>query len=860
MGRSRDSIKIFLRLRPHRKHEGAVANYELEHTFDESRITFHLDRRNLEQNVVNSTREDYEYRFDRIYDQTTSQEEIFDAVAKDSVMSVLEGYNSTIFAYGQTGSGKTFTITGGTESYDDRGIIPRCIKLIYDEVKRRGDSHHTSVTLSYMQIYNGKGMDLLNRGKDARTIDELPLVTVHETEDEIILKGLEAHTATNTHEALNLLFLGDTNRLYSETPMNASSSRSHCIFSIMLESRLHGSPIVTRSKLNLVDLAGSERVAKTGISGNLLTEAKHINVSLFHLEHVINALAEGRDHIPFRDSLMTMALKDSLGSNCRTSMIAAAHPAELHVMETISTCRFAMRVASITQKAVVNQETDPAILIRQLKKEVAALKEQVAFLSQGKDTDPSRTLSADETARCREAVSRFVADTDGNAELSGLGGDLARINFCFRYLKTLAAGGGGGGGPRPGSSSSAGAPSVALVPAAATSVSDEERQAMLEQIRRLQVSVQQKENELALLFQMMDSHRDGPLAGSVDGGSASQGSALAGGPRDLRASTGSATSGASTSGAPSTVAANPNSIMSQLRGVAAQAAAPASPAGGPQLPGSLTEGYDLDKLSDPALLKDRQAAFDAFRKSYRRYEQVEKNQDELRDRIASAKNIAARYNGTLERMKEAKDQLRQLRAERALIAGQGEEDIGPEERAAKRRLDELRSEVAKITDELKEQKERIDFIKHALSKAQEQLIRDFEQWFKTRQAQVAAAMRAGAGTNVGGNSQASPLPAASARADSGSAFTAQQHLLQRLDMQRHEERMQTELTPAYASTPVAAYASTPVGSGYGATPSVTAAGVGRGMVSTGNPEADAELLRLYRAREDFVARQQQRQV
>ncbi|RYE83752.1 MAG: hypothetical protein EOO65_03445 [Methanosarcinales archaeon] len=194
---------------------------------------------------------------------------------------------------------------------------------------------------------------------------------MEDEEGNVHLKNLSMHPASSEEEALNLLFLGDTNRAIAETPMNMASSRSHCIFTISVESRQEGSSTVRRSKLHLVDLAGSERVHKTQASGQLFREATHINKSLHFLEMVIVALQEQRKgtrtHIPYRNSMMTSVLRDSLGGNCKTTMIATINPEPEHTEESISTCRFAQRVARVQNSAIVNEETDPVILIRQVR-------------------------------------------------------------------------------------------------------------------------------------------------------------------------------------------------------------------------------------------------------------------------------------------------------------------------------------------------------------------------------------------------------------------------------------------------------------------------------------------------------------
>ena len=229
------------------------------------------------------------------------------------------------------------------------------------------------------------GYDLLDEAHEKMALEDLP--KVHMLEDEhgnFHLKNLSMHVANNEEDALNLLFMGDTNRAIAETPMNMASSRSHCIFTISLEVRENGSDLVRRSKLHLVDLAGSERIAKTNSKGEILKEAISINGSLFFLEMVIVALHEkatkGRTHVPYRNSMMTSILRDSLGGNCKTIMIATINPEASHTDESLSTCRFAQRVALIKNKAVINEDIDSSVVIGKLKDENLNLREEIGYL------------------------------------------------------------------------------------------------------------------------------------------------------------------------------------------------------------------------------------------------------------------------------------------------------------------------------------------------------------------------------------------------------------------------------------------------------------------------------------------------
>ena len=181
------------------------------------------------------------------------------------------------------------------------------------------------------------------------------------------MKGLIQKICHTEEEALNLLFEGDTNRTLAEHKLNKVSTRSHCIYTLLLEirSRVESSEKVVFSKINLVDLAGSERTKKTGSEGKQLREAQFINKSLSFLEQVVVALSEKmRSHIFYRQSKLTNILKDSIGGNCKTVMVANIWPQANHLEETISTLKFASRMMKVSNKAIVNIQLDPAILLK----------------------------------------------------------------------------------------------------------------------------------------------------------------------------------------------------------------------------------------------------------------------------------------------------------------------------------------------------------------------------------------------------------------------------------------------------------------------------------------------------------------
>jgi kinesin family protein 6/9 len=274
----RKGIDIFLRVRPSKK----SSNYwKIQ---DNQKVSFDvpIDSETTSRNKQSS----HKFQFNHVLPMNAQQDEVFALVAATPITSVMDGFNATIFAYGQTGSGKTWTITGGPERYVDRGIIPRALSMMFEQLKERSGAQF-QIHISYLEIYNNTGYDLLDPSHETKRLEDLPKVTMREDEEgQVHLRGLSTHLANSEEEALNLLFLGDTNRAIAETPMNMASSRSHCIFTVFVESREAGSDVIRRSKLHLVDLAGSERVHKTNSSGSILREAQHINQSLHFLEVV----------------------------------------------------------------------------------------------------------------------------------------------------------------------------------------------------------------------------------------------------------------------------------------------------------------------------------------------------------------------------------------------------------------------------------------------------------------------------------------------------------------------------------------------------------------------------------------------
>lgn len=238
----------------------------------------------------------------------------------------------------------------------------------------------------------------------------------------MVLKNCAQRVVDNEKDALGLLFWGNNNRIVCETACNLESSRSHCILTVNIEAREPGAEAVRRSKLHLVDLAGSESVKKTNAQGLLLREACNINLSLHYLEQVIVALQKDHDHVPYRNSIMTSLLRDSLGGNCDTAMIATINPHATHMSEAVATCRFAQRVAMISNCARVNESVDPSVLIARLKRELGQKERELEFY-RGKDKHAGAAetgpLTESEKEYCKEKVDAFLDASEGDG-IAGL--------------------------------------------------------------------------------------------------------------------------------------------------------------------------------------------------------------------------------------------------------------------------------------------------------------------------------------------------------------------------------------------------------------------------------------------------------
>ncbi|XP_066479306.1 kinesin-like protein KIF13A isoform X2 [Tiliqua scincoides] len=308
------------------------------------------------------------------------QEVVFKCLGEGILEKAFQGYNACIFAYGQTGSGKSFSMMGNTEQL---GLIPRlCCALFQRITLEENDLHTFKVEVSYMEIYNEKVRDLLDPKGSRQSLK----VREHKVLGPYV-DGLSQLAVTSFEDIESLMSEGNKSRTVAATNMNEESSRSHAVFNITVTQTLYdlqsGNSGEKVSKVSLVDLAGSERVSKTGAAGERLKEGSNINKSLSTLGLVISSLADqaagkGKNKfVPYRDSVLTWLLKDNLGGNSQTAMIATISPAADNYEETLSTLRYADRAKRIVNHAIVNEDPN-ARVIRELREEVEKLKEQLS--------------------------------------------------------------------------------------------------------------------------------------------------------------------------------------------------------------------------------------------------------------------------------------------------------------------------------------------------------------------------------------------------------------------------------------------------------------------------------------------------
>ncbi|XP_054241790.1 kinesin-like protein KIF1A isoform X7 [Indicator indicator] len=374
-----------------------------------------------------------------------SQKQVYRDIGEEMLQHAFEGYNVCIFAYGQTGAGKSYTMMGKQEK-DQQGIIPQLCEDLFSRINdTTNDNMSYSVEVSYMEIYCERVRDLLNpKNKGNLRVREHPLMGPY-------VEDLSKLAVTSYNDIQDLMDSGNKARTVAATNMNETSSRSHAVFNIIFTQKRHDAEtdITTEkvSKISLVDLAGSERADSTGAKGTRLKEGANINKSLTTLGKVISALAEmdsgpnknkkkkKTDFIPYRDSVLTWLLRENLGGNSRTAMVAALSPADINYDETLSTLRYADRAKQIRCNAVINEDPNNK-LIRELKDEVARLRDLLYAQGLGDIIDNVSDLENNNNARgaelsyCRDnlsTVTNAIAGISPSSSLSALSSRAASV-------------------------------------------------------------------------------------------------------------------------------------------------------------------------------------------------------------------------------------------------------------------------------------------------------------------------------------------------------------------------------------------------------------------------------------------------
>ncbi|XP_031571962.1 kinesin-like protein KIF15 isoform X2 [Actinia tenebrosa] len=406
-----DNIKVYVRVRPPAKN--------LENGVDRQPCVEVTSANTL---VLQSKPDPKTFSFDHVADINTMQEEVFGAVGKKIVEGCVNGYNGTIFAYGQTGSGKTFTMLGPAEgeaecfAHELRGVIPRGFEYLFSLIKREQEKHGDHLEFlcrcSFLEIYNEQIFDLLDPASSGLALRE-------DLKKGIFVDGLLERDVASARDAYRVLNSGWLNRRVASTSMNRESSRSHAVFTVTLESKEKKGKMcnIKVSKLHLVDLAGSERQRDTHAEGLRLKEASSINKSLSALGNVIMALVDmthGKQrHVHYRDSKLTFLLKDSLGGNARTYIIANVHPSAKCFGETLSTLNFARRAKMIKNRAVVNEDSTGSVTA--LQAEIRKLREELSKARSAMNGQVTRQVPTEPDNNSASGRDQSCSDTNNNS-------------------------------------------------------------------------------------------------------------------------------------------------------------------------------------------------------------------------------------------------------------------------------------------------------------------------------------------------------------------------------------------------------------------------------------------------------------
>ncbi|GAU19026.1 hypothetical protein TSUD_193640 [Trifolium subterraneum] len=457
LGKCVSRIMVFVRVRPMNKKEKELSSrccVRIVNNRDVYLTEFANENDYLRLNRVKGRH----FTFDGSFTDSATQEQVYSTTTSELVEAVLQGRNGSVFCYGATGAGKTYTMLGTVEN---PGVMVLAIKDLFSKIRQRSCDGSHVVHLSYLEVYNETVRDLICPGR--------PLV-LREDKQGIVAAGLTQYRASSADEVMALLQQGNRSRTTEPTRANETSSRSHAILQVVVEYRVRDATtmnIVNRvGKLSLIDLAGSERALATDQRTLRSLEGANINRSLLALSSCINALVEGKKHIPYRNSKLTQLLKDSLGGTCNTVMIANISPSSLSFGETQNTVHWADRAKEIRLKVsdtnedqlpMPETESDQAKLVLELQKENREIRMQLArqqqklltleaqsLASHSSTTPPPSTANLSTTptsaqpSERRRTRSSFLAGTCFTPETKKKGAELA-VRTLQRTVKALEA-------------------------------------------------------------------------------------------------------------------------------------------------------------------------------------------------------------------------------------------------------------------------------------------------------------------------------------------------------------------------------------------------------------------------------------
>lgn len=393
------------------------------------------------RDLLKKQHKNIQFVYDRVFPEAATNEEVFCYTTRDLIDILMDGCNCSVFAYGATGAGKTYTMLGKPDS---PGITVLTIGELFMRKEELSETRDFELFVTYLEVYNEDVRDLLKHS-------DKPLQLREDAQIGVRVAGLTHKKINNADELFHLLDEGNKNRTQHPTDSNAESSRSHAVFQVYLKMTVRTTGQAIMAKLSMIDLAGSERGAATGCKGPRFKEGASINKSLLALGNCINSLADGQKHVPYRDSKLTRILKDSLGGNCHTVMIANVSPSSMTFEDTYNTLKYATRAKKIKANvkknivAVGKSSAEYIKVIEGLNEEIRLLKEENSRLKENQ-TLVITTQSSEEitTTTCEElptnelmVCNSAVTEIESEIPSEDLSAEIANVKKLFRSYSQL---------------------------------------------------------------------------------------------------------------------------------------------------------------------------------------------------------------------------------------------------------------------------------------------------------------------------------------------------------------------------------------------------------------------------------------